>query len=199
MPSASDTKSLTLAAQTGDPLAVEALIERYLPPLHAFIRLRAGARLRDRSETVDLAQSACREVLTDLDGQQWVSEARFRQWLFTAAESKLQDRRRYWNAEKRRADREVRPHDDQGLPSWDQVLAAYGPSPSQLVVAKEQVERLENAFAELSGEEREIILLARIVGLGSAEIGERLEKSETAVRKALSRATARLLRQLRGD
>ena len=53
-------------ATRGDEGAMEALVARQLPSLHAWVRLNMGGHLRAREETVDVVQSACREVLVDL-------------------------------------------------------------------------------------------------------------------------------------
>ena len=104
-----EPRKLVDEATRGDPEAVECLVERYLPALHAYIRLQSPPQLRRLEETVDLAQSACREVLADLDGHEWVSESRFRHWLFASARSKMIDRLRYWQSEKRNPAREAAP------------------------------------------------------------------------------------------
>lgn len=59
-------------------------------------------------------------------------------------------------------------------------------------MAREECEQLESAFERLPGEYREVLLLARIVGLSRAEIGERMGRSEGAARALLFRAQARL-------
>jgi DNA-directed RNA polymerase specialized sigma24 family protein len=57
------------AGGPGDQLAIEALLERHLPGLRAFVRLRAGPAVRTRESTTDVVQSACREVLAHFDWQ----------------------------------------------------------------------------------------------------------------------------------
>ncbi len=193
-----DSRDLAAIAATGDPVAIGKLVERHLPALHAHIRLKAGPGLLAREETIDLVQSACREVLADLGGRTWMSETEFRQWLFTAAESKLKDRHRYWHAERRDIRRTASPDGTTtGGWQWANLAEAYGPSPSVEAEFREDIDRLEEAFARLTDEEREVILLARVIGASSREIGERLGRTDVAVRKMLSRATARLVRLMR--
>jgi DNA-directed RNA polymerase specialized sigma24 family protein len=69
-------------ATTGDATALESLIERYLPQLHAFVRLRLGA-LRARESSMDIVQSVCRELLASRERFEFHGEDRFRAWLFT--------------------------------------------------------------------------------------------------------------------
>ena len=109
MASGSRLHTLVDQASVGDPQAIDSLVDRYLPRLHAFIRLECPPQLRRLEQTADLAQSACREVLADLAGHEWVSEPRFRHWLFVCARSKLRDKLRYWHSEKRDPMREAAP------------------------------------------------------------------------------------------
>jgi RNA polymerase sigma-70 factor (ECF subfamily) len=59
-------------------------------------------------------------------------------------------------------------------------------------MAKEAVERIEAALDALPEDYREVITLAKLVGLSRAEIGEVMGRSEGAVRTLLFRAQARL-------
>src|SRR5215510_13975884 len=83
---------LVQAAAGGDAEAVRALVEDHLPRLRAFVRLNCGAALRARESASDLVQSACRDVLANLDGFRWEGEPAFRSWLYTAAARKVADR-----------------------------------------------------------------------------------------------------------
>ena len=187
-----DTRGLFDDATRGDADALDELVARNLPALHAFVRLNMPVGVHRREETVDVVQSACREVLQDIDGHEWSSETTFRRWLFVSAEAKLKDRARHWRRQKRDAARDI------AMPEspWESFIAAHAPSPSREAMAREQVERLEDAFAELGEDDRRVVLLARVVGLSSAEIGEEVGLTDAAVRKKLARATARLALRL---
>jgi RNA polymerase sigma-70 factor (ECF subfamily) len=65
-------------------------------------------------------------------------------------------------------------------------------TPSGAAIAREEVERIEAAFEDLSEEHREVITLAHVVGLSRAEIAERMGRSEGAVRVLLHRALAKV-------
>lgn len=181
-------------ARRGDAGATEALLRENLPGLRAFIRLRSDRLLRARESVSDLVQSVCREILNDLAGFPVATEQAFRHWLYTSALRKILDRRKYWEAERRDIRRETRLE-----PAAEQeLLASYGTfcSPSRHAAMREEVERIEAAFERLPEEYREVITLARIVGLSHREIAERMGRNEEAVRKLLSRARARLARLL---
>lgn len=74
------------------------------------------------------------------------------------------------------------------------LLDAYATlsTPSLLLARKEGEAAFEAAFDELSAEHREIITLARLVGLSHAEIASQLGKTEEACRQLLRRALIKL-------
>ncbi len=184
----SDSKLLLEAAMRRDRAAIESLLVRQLPGLEAFVRLRMGAALRRRTASPDVVQSVCREVLEDLSGFEYRGEAAFRHWLYTRAENKLREKHRYFKADKRSDDREV------GIAEGTTCLSAYQTlcTPSRDLQAQEAIARIEAAFDQLPAEYREAITLRRLCGLGYGEIGERLGRSEGAVRNLVYRGLSRL-------
>jgi RNA polymerase sigma-70 factor, ECF subfamily len=63
-------------------------------------------------------------------------------------------------------------------------------------VAAEELGRLEAAFARLDADYREVIVLARVVGLSHAEIAARMGRTESATWNLLARALAKLSTEL---
>lgn len=184
-----DSSTLADLAAAGDPAALAELIERHLPGLRAFVRLRAGPVVRAREGESDIVQSACREVLQHADRFQHRGEAGFKRWLYTTALRKILNKDEFHRAERRDVGREHKPvEDDEG-----RLLDTYASftTPSRVAAAREELERIERVFDELPEEYREVIVLARIVGLSRAEIGEQMGRSEGAVRNLLHRALAR--------
>ena len=186
------TQRLVQQASSGDAGAVEGLLERYLPGLHAFVRLRAGPVLRGKESSSDLVQSVCRELLQNLDRVRYGGEQGFKRWLYTAALRKIVNRAEYWQAERRNVGREVAMEQDSALEV--QLLSCYRSfcTPSRVAAEREQVELIERAFQKLSDEHREVITSAYLMGLSRKEIGEQMGRSEGAVRKLLARALAHL-------
>ena len=196
-----DPDSLWLAerAAGGDRQAVELLLQRYLPDLRAFVRLRAGARLRERESTSDLVQSTCREILTKRDRFRFADERAFRRWLLTTAQRKISDRADYYTAQKRAQAGEERIAAESGADD-ERLLVSYRrfSSPSQRIAIRDEVARIERAFDQLTDEQREVVTLAHVVGLSRREIAEQLGKSENAVRIVLHRALARVAEIVKG-
>jgi RNA polymerase sigma-70 factor (ECF subfamily) len=189
-----DDRRLVEQAGEGQPAAVDELLARHLPGLRAYIRLRAGPAVRARESASDLAQSVCREVLENLHRFRYGGEVGFRHWLYATALRRIQKRHAFWHAQKRDVAREVPQPLSASAPDAAGLLACYRSfsTPSGKLMAREEIDRIEAAFDRLTEDQREVITLARLVGLGHAEIARRLGRSEGATRVLLHRALARL-------
>ncbi len=194
-----DLQALVKQACGGDSAAMDVLLRQNLPGLRAYLRLQSDRKLRARESVSDLVQSVCRELLQDLPSAQVETEQAFRCWLYTSAHRKILVRRKYWVAEKRDVSRSV-PADGADAEREQSLLESYAvlASPSRHAAANEEIARIENAFEQLPDEYREVISLARFVGLSHAEIAARMGRTEEAVRQLLTRARARLARLLSG-
>jgi RNA polymerase sigma-70 factor (ECF subfamily) len=191
---APDPRTLVDSASRGDAAAVEELLTRYLPGLDAFVRLRAGPLLRARESSSDLVQSVCREVLAHVDRFQYRSEGLFKQWLFTTAARKIADRCDHVQAQRRDVRREVALDAAAASSAAGSFADACRSlvTPSRELIGREELVATERALLELDDDHREVILLARVVGLSAREIGEQMNRSESAVRSLLHRALAEL-------
>lgn len=183
----------TLAAATrGDPAALNHLLERYLPGLRAFVRLRAGVA-HGREEHSDIVQSACRDVLENLERHRYGGDEGFRRWLYRTALRKIADRHEYYHAKKRDIGREG------FLASNSSFAGGNTPTPSQHAIANEEAMRIDRALNAMPEDYREVVVLSRYVGLSHKEIADEMGRSELAVRTLLSRALARLAELLDED
>lgn len=180
-------RALVDAAKAGDMDALNTLVERHLPALRAFCRLKSDPKLRAREASSDLVQTACRQALQNLDSYEWQGAGSFRNWLFSFAMQKIRNKRQFHDADKRSASHEVHG-------GFDALRDSYGTlrTPSRVAIAREEIEALERVMDQLPEDYRDVIVLARIVGLGHSEIAARLGRSEGATRVLLSRALARL-------
>jgi RNA polymerase sigma-70 factor (ECF subfamily) len=186
-------------AAAGDAEAREQLLRKHLAELNAYVRLRIGPGIRARESSQDIAQSVCREVLGDLDRFEYRGPNSFRNWLLLRAEHKLRDRGRFWNREKRAAGREVpiQGAEDQERGLFEQLRSFF--TPSRDAVAREELEQLEQGFAELPEDYRRVIVLSRVLGLSHEELAREMGRTPSATRTLLSRALARLALVLEGD
>ncbi len=190
-----ESRELLASASAGDAASVKSLLERFLPQLRAYVRLQMGQELRAKESSVDLVQSACREVLEHLDRFQYKGESNFRHWLFTTALRKVRNRVAYYRAAKREGAQvlDTTSRQDAGLLDAYRTLR----TPSQELIAQEEVEHLEAAFAELSPHSQQVVLLSRLVGLSHREIAATLGRTESSTRNLLYRALAELAEAMR--
>lgn len=182
----------------GAEVPVERLLTTHLPGLRAYLRLRMGPELRAKESASDLVQSTCREILEHEERYRYRSPDGFRQWLFATALRKVKNRLSYYRAEKRDVGREIRTGagaDDTSLAALYQTLS----TPSGRLMERERIEALEAAFDRLSPAHREVILLARVVGLSHEEVGRQTGRSTQASRALLHRALAELAERMEGS
>jgi RNA polymerase sigma-70 factor (ECF subfamily) len=184
------------AARRGEGPALDSLFERNLPPLIAFIRSRAGRAVCARESALDIAQSVCREVLVDADRIALRDEGAFRNWLFMAAVRKVLDRAKYLGRERRDAAREVAL--PMAGPDADAALACYASmcSPSRHAAAREELACVEAAVQELPEEQRDAVVMSRLLNLGYAQIAEQMGRTESSVRGLVARGLAALAERL---
>ena len=180
-------EQLIAGASQGDAAAVDELLLAYLPRLQAFLRLRAGRALLARESVGDLAQSVCRDVLENLDRFQYRGEENFRRWLYATAVRKIADRHEFWHAQKRDVKLEKAPPAGESLPLEDFLTVC---TPSREAMAREELAAVQSALDRLPDEQREAILLSRVLGLSRAEVAEAMGRSEGSVRMLLCRGLA---------
>jgi RNA polymerase sigma-70 factor (ECF subfamily) len=179
-------------ATGGDAASLDALLARYMPQLHAYVHVRLSSAVRARESSMDVVQSVCRDLLAERARFDFRGEEHFRAWLFTSALNKMRDKHRFHRGAMRDVMREAQPPSD-----VDGVLARSLLTPSQNAVASETARALTEALGSLSEDHREVITLARVVGLPHRVIAEVMERSEEAVRQLLGRALFQLTQELR--
>lgn len=191
-----DLARLIAAARRGEAAALDSLFGRNLPPLIAFIRARAGKAIAARESAMDIAQSVFREVLQDADRIHLQGEGAFRNWLFMAAARKVLDRAKFLGRERRDVSREV-PLPEPG-PEADALLASYAAlcTPSQHAAAREELARIEAAIQDLPEDQRDAVMMSRLMGLSYPQIAQQMGRSEASVRGLVARGLGALSSRL---
>lgn len=177
-----------MSDSTFDDARLAQLLEQHMPTLQAFIRLRMGPALAARESSADVLQSVCRELIEERETFDFRGDAALRAWLYTAALRKIMQKARHHKSARRNVARETGTDPDKAL------LDCYAKcvSPSRDASAREQVERFEMAFRQLSEDDQEVISLTKIAGLSHAAAGEQMGKNAEASRTQLRRALVRL-------
>jgi RNA polymerase sigma-70 factor (subfamily 1) len=188
-----EPKQLLPGVSRGGALLLDDILAAHLPALRAYVCANLGPLLTGKESASDLVQSACREVLQHLDRFRHDGEAGFKRWLYATALRKIQDRHRFFRAEKRDAGREADP---EAAGALAEALFRESATPSHAAARREEVERVHRVLETLPPNYREVIRLAHLEGLLHKALAARLSISEANARMLLSRALARLARQL---
>jgi RNA polymerase sigma-70 factor (subfamily 1) len=188
------TQILIQQVQQGDRAALDELCDRYLMRVLAVVRIRLGAKLREKVESCDIVQEVMIDALGKIKSFDFRTEGAFLKFLNQVVENRIRDEADRWAAQKRSPDREVplnAPRSDGERNPLDIVGERSAQTPSKVVSVREDLERLELAMdrlGEKSAEYRDLIVAIKIEGRTYREIAEENQSTEDAVRMRAKRA-----------
>lgn len=181
-------------AKAGDNDALGRLYGIYEKRLNQEIRIKLGKKLRGRLETQDLMQSVWKDVLSDMGDFRYKGSDSFFRWLRSCIIRKIQDKGRYFNAEKRNIDREnFIPLTDQKFPDKIQPKAK-DPSPSRAAATEEELERLMGYLDKIPNGQRQALVLHMKEKKEFEEVAKIMNRSIGAVRKLYNRGIKTIAR-----
>jgi len=181
------TFTLLEKAKAGDEEALARAFETYRRRLAVLVHFKLSPRARQFSEVEDVVQETYLRAFRDLDRFTYQSPGSFLRWLSSIADHVIIDRVRYQGRE-RRAGEEV-PFRSASNPMGPEP--ADTKTPSRLFAQQEAVERLLARLDALPEEYRQVLLMAKIEGLSTAEIAARMGKPREAVSLLVYRAVKR--------
>jgi RNA polymerase sigma-70 factor (ECF subfamily) len=152
-------------------------------PLFRYMVVALGSAEEAEDATQECFLRLCRHL------QQGGEVKNERLWLFHVAHNLLLDQKKSG-----RALHEVLP------PDWDIVAATHSdsaPDQEQRLLAREKYEALQDAFGELTEQQREVLRF-REEGLGYREIAEVLSSNVPVVAAHIRRAVAKIKAKLNG-
>lgn len=148
------------------------------------LRRFAYRELRDRDRAADLVQDAFVRYASQPGGSLGIAQPRF--FLWRILRNLLIDLRRL---ERRRGD-----HVE--LEQCADYLADPTPGADRSLEARQQLDRLRAALAELPENCRRALLMNRLDGMSHVEIADRLQVSTSMVTKYIMRALRHCIRRL---
>jgi len=187
MESPTSTFTLLEQAKAGDEAALSRAFEKYRRRLTVLVHFKLSPGARTFADVEDIVQEVCLRAFRDLDRFSYQSPGSFLRWLSSIADHAIVDRVRYRN-------RACRAGDEVRLRSESNPLGpepADTKTPSRLLAQQEAVERLLARLERLPEDYREAIVMAKIEGLSTGEMAERLGKSREAVALLVYRALKR--------
>lgn len=173
-----DQAALLDAARQRDPKALASIYDAYAPKIYAYIYRHVG----DPYRAEDLTSGVFLKMLEALDRDKFAHDA-LQAWLYRIAHNLIIDEARY---EQRRPASDL--HDGLSLsPDW---------APEFIVGRRLEGERLRQAIQQLTGEQRDVIVLRFGEGMTAPQAARILGKTEEAVRALQRRALSNLRRLL---
>jgi RNA polymerase sigma factor (sigma-70 family) len=177
--------------QAGDPRAAAEFVRRYEPKIQEAIRVRLiSLRLYRVLDATDICQSVLGNFFQRAAVERFTVESpgRLLALLLTMARHRVQDEARKQQARRRDHRRIEEASSEYALDTF----MAGGPTPSKIVAGQELLEEIRR---RLSPEERDL-LEERALGRDWSEIARERGAHPDTLRKKLSRATGRVLRDL---
>ena len=188
------------AARGGSQEALGQLIEACRTYLLLVANRELPRAVQGKVAASDLVQDSLLEAHRDFAQFAGHTRHELMGWLRQILVNNVADAyRRYEQAAKRRASREV-PLEEVGTESQLAIdVALDTTSPSQAAMAREEEAELNRALSSLPDRYREVILLHHRDGLSFAEISRQVKRSAEAVRKTWLRAVKQLQQYLEGS
>ena len=181
------TVELIRKARSGNELALEALLERCLPPLTRWAHGRLPIRARGHLDTVDLVQEAAIHAIARLHTFEPRRVGAMQAYLRRSVINKIRD-------EIRRVSRRPIPTE---LPD---TIPAEGETPEEITIRKQKYACFRAALRHLRSKDRDLII-ARMEGQWTIDEIKQSFGFGTiaATRMAVSRAQRRLIELLEGE
>jgi RNA polymerase sigma-70 factor (ECF subfamily) len=170
-------------ARAGDEAALADLLGRYLPRLRKWATGRLPASARHLLDTEDIVQDTLVKALRNLGRAEIHDYGALQAYLRQSLTNRLTD-----------LYRRTRPQDT----TAGSNLPAREASPLDIVIGEETLRRYECGLSRLKDEDRQAVILRVELCYDYDQIAEMLGKSSAAAaRVAVSRALARLSREMR--
>lgn len=191
---------LIVRVREHDAEALATYLEQHRRQLLTYIERQLGAALRRKIEAEDIFQETSADAVRSLASMDLTQRDPF-SWLCQIAERRIIDaHRRFFDAQKRDAGREVALGSGGGSDTQPggliNLLVASMTSPSQAFSRNARELRVQDAIAQLGEEPREVLRLRYVEGWPTKQIAEHLQKTDVAIRVMLTRTVQKLQEML---
>lgn len=193
------TEGLLERAAAGDGDAFAALFAQCERPLRRLVDLRVGGELNRRCSASDVIQETQLTAFRRLEEFVHARPMPFTLWLRRLALQQISNLRRHHVRAAKRSVRREQHGPDRSSVVLAESLAESGVTPSGVLAAREEIQRLQAAMAELSETDREILLLRYVERHTNQEVALLLDISENAASKRHGAALLRLRKIMKGQ
>lgn len=172
-------------ARNGDREALEVLFTRHLPRLRRWATGRLPKWARDVADTHDLVQETLLQTFKRVETFEARGEGAFQAYLRQAVLNRIRNELRHFRR---------RPE----ATALDSNHVDSSPSPLEAAIGGEAIERYEAALAELTPDNRELVVARIELGYDYDELAADFDRpTAEAARKAVQRALVRLVEAMR--
>jgi len=193
-----EMRALVSHAKEGDSEAISVLYRLYERRLKGAAQKKLGNRLRAKMETVDLVQSVWKDCLSDMEDFEYRGPESFFHWLLTKVLRKVQDKARFFSANKRDYEKEKQLLTRDALLKDADSPFSPDPTPSQAAMADEEFDHLMGLLNHLTDSQRQTVVLRLRDKMTFPEIGEKTGRSAESARKIYGRALSKI-EEILGD
>jgi RNA polymerase sigma factor (sigma-70 family) len=170
-------------AQRGDRAAIQTLIERATPAVRRWARGRLPPYVRQEANTEDVVQDAVLRTLKNLTRLRHRTVGGLQAYLRTGVINRIRDL--------------IRGVGRHGIPvEVSDTLRDDTPSPLEIAIKRQQLTAFLEALGRLKPADRQLIIWRVELSYTADEIATRLGKSKAAAGMSVSRALARLAKEL---
>ena len=188
MESATSTFGLVERIKQGDREAFTPLFEKYRRRLAVLVYYKLNSDKRRPDDVDEILQETFLAAFQDLDQFEYRSAGSFMRWLSGIADHIIIDMARFENRQRRKPAEMLRFRSESNPNGAEPVNSV---TPSRVLSQREAVEDLLKNLDALPEQYREAIVLAKIEGLSTLELAERLGKTREAAALLLHRAIQR--------
>ena len=178
------TINLVNRAKAGDDSALNLLFTHYMDRILRMVRMRMGAKMRVRLDSMDVVQEVMERAIKAFDNFEVKHEAAFLHWIRKLVQNEIVNLAEFHNAGKRNPNQEAIKSDgnEKDCSVIGNLPAQSMWNPGRQLKLKEEVIELEAAMDELTEGQREVIIMKQYEGLTFKEMSEILKCEEDAAR-----------------
>ena len=187
MQGATTSLGLIQRVKAGDQDAFTSLFDRYYRRLAVLIHYKLSDKLRGTMEVDDLLQETFLRAFRDIEHFSYRAPGSFLRWLASIADHVVIDAART-QGRLRRAGMPVRFRSASN-PGGPEPLDTK--TPSRILAQQEAIDGLLARLDALTDEYRQVILMAKMEGLSTQEMSQRLGRTREATSLLLHRALKR--------
>lgn len=178
------TVDLIRRVRSGDTLARDELLKRFLPPLRRWAHGRLPRHIRDLNDTDDLVQVTLFKSLARLDRFESAGPGAFLAYLRQALLNHVRDEIRRHQRRPEHTEIDVETDDEDAQ------------TPIEQLIGSERVRAYEKALAELPKHQQGLIVMRIEFGMSYPEIAAEVGSVADTVRMSVARAILQLSRKI---